>query len=1104
MVKWRRRPIALVALGFLILRILVLGALIVQVIFVIIVGETWRSIPFDYRCQNNALSCGLLSGIVVPLLTIALGSTIFISFRLFRVRKGYQRRAKSYSRYLVPTAGRMLERVQGRDELCSVIMDNLVDRQTRRAFVVVGGVGAGKTALLVQLTSMLAKANAIPVPVMLREVQSESGLDFRELANSTFSASVAGLLWRRGDSQRTWRQLAQDGMIVILADGLEEALIDNDERSNTIRLAIERANVQKLPLVITSRPHEPLRDMKATIIKLGPLSEEAAHSYMNDDGKPGRNAEQLDWIVETAEVTDKPLFLQITRELHRYGLLEHVSPAAGDLALQAGDAGRTQLRVHLLDIWTDALVEGYFPEGLPMSREDRRTAIECVAALACVSLKLDSKDIRFADFLGPPPQLVGNSGDSAARNTGTLPPEAGLRENIDSWVAEDIGAPGRRVKLLEFERKEPHRVITDLMVQRLDGLVPDIRVAAAWGDQLGLVEIHGNGVRFPDGILQAYLGSLMMSAALRDDKYCMEAAQKPGAEFLLSVVMYFCSHKAQQLAVARRQNERKRRQRATSWDDDVAFILALLRQSARVQVVDAKKLDVYAAALEIDSANGGLQHEEIAKEVCEHWPSTAMTYDRLLEEAKLGLVRRFGEAAHKIAKLAQSKAESENLRPHRGRSAAPVRLVPAYAQLYQIGIAERSYPIRLEVALEIGMGGDWAYDALRERFSEVRARLEEGPEATGELSDEEARQRRGEDTLCAWLAPLLAGSVSRCHETRASDRDGTDIALGDESPKSILSGWLRRPGKAPLPVSLEIALAQGFKYAANRQRQHPGARAEARAWLAEEATEMLKRSRFWFTHLTLLHALCLWAVRDYEEADPMRDRHGSQPEVTVRQWLAIAGSEATDGKQAARREIHPFVGEAARLVVLALKEKRPDKYVWIDESGVTSMVGSHAEGPLTARKHQLRIPASTGWSVLDPRAQRLVADVLLLLNLAERRDRPEDHDRRLGFTDRQDLPPCLTVDRSSLNPGRPVWAVGAAVPGSNCVDGCQFRLCPYPPWEPSYRMELSEPFCRNQQAMLIKSGHGAAPWQKMRARDLRKFWGLMADRSRGVGLDYWI
>jgi NACHT domain len=1171
--KWRRRRLALAAQAVSYLGTLLLAALIIQAFLVVVLGKVWTYAPLDERCQVNSVSCGILSGITVPLLSIAFASTTFLFFRLARLRKRYRRKARKNPRKLVPTAGSILERVVGRDELCYVIMDNLADLQTRQAFIIVGGVGAGKTAVLVQLTKLLADAKAIPVPIMLREAQSEAELDFRKMANNRFSADVATSL--EGESKRAWNQLRRDDRIVVLADGLEEALLDNDQRNNVIRLAIERANAQKLPLVIASRPHDPLRNMAAAIIELEPLSEEAALTYMQKDISPGRGAERLDWIVETAEVAEEPLYLQITRDLYKNGLLEQASPRPGAPALDTRDADRTSLRLQLLDAWANALEHGYFPEGLVMSQQDRLVALNVASALACIGLKQDSVDVKFADLLGPPPKNPTGSPDGAIGRAGT-PKQSGLHRNPGSTEVKNSRGQ-RKVELRPLTRKVPHPLLTGFMQEQLGGLKPDIQVAAAWGEQLGLVEMHGESVRFPHSLVEAYLGSRMMSAALRDDRYCREAAQKPGREFLIAVVMYFCSNRALEAAARCQKNEIKNGWPVTSWGEDVSFILDLLMESARVQEVAAKKLDIYAAALEIDSANGGRQHADIAREARKTWPPTTMTYDRALEEAKLGLVHRFGEAVRKVAKLTQLENHaaaaavpriaayvpadekiSEDARaiwppastiydrpyeearhgkrrfthavhmaakvtqPENQAVTAPVRHVPAFVELYQIGIKETSYPVRLAVALEIGAGGDQAFACLRGKFSQVQSRVDEPLEQRARLSDDQAQQRWREEVLCAWLAPLLAGSVSSQPGDQAKNISGTEAERGsqplpdkrgkdkkktgaDPSPESVLNGWMRRLGKDSarsgnvlLPISLEIALAQGFKYAANRQRYYPGAHPETRAWLADQAMEMLKRSRFWFTHLTLLHALCLWSLRDDESAERVPGGHGSQPEAIVRQWLTVAGSEATDGNRPAGGA-HPFVAAAGNLVVLALQEQRPEKYIWIDESGVTGIVGSHAEGVGTRRKHSLWIPPSTGWSVLDPRARRLVADVLVLLNLAERGDRPEDHDRRLGFTDRPNLPPCITEDRSFLNPAQPVGPGGSGPPGSNCRDDCPFRLCPYPPFGgPSYRVELSEPFCRNQASTSKGPGRAGAPWQQMRAAALRKSWGLMAERSRST------
>ena len=107
-------------------------------------------------------------------------------------------------------------------------------------------------------------------------------------------------------------------------------------------------------------------------------------------------------------------------------------------------------------------------------------------------------------------------------------------------------------------------------------------------------------------------------------------------------------------------------------------------------------------------------------------------------------------------------------------------------------------------------------------------------------------------TLCAWLTPLLVGSVDEC-----KDEARQELGL-----------WLDRVGRDQedggnyFHLSLEVALAQGFKYAANRRVRHPHALPATRDYMAEQAMEMLKKARFWFTQLTLIHALCLWEMPD--------------------------------------------------------------------------------------------------------------------------------------------------------------------------------------------------------------------------------------------------
>src|SRR4029450_502092 len=48
------------------------------------------------------------------------------------------------------------------------------------------------------------------------------------------------------------------------------------------------------------------------------------------------------------------------------------------------------------------------------------------------------------------------------------------------------------------------------------GVQLDIRLAATWGTQLGLVEVRGQAVRFPHSIMQAYLWSRLLDVAMTD------------------------------------------------------------------------------------------------------------------------------------------------------------------------------------------------------------------------------------------------------------------------------------------------------------------------------------------------------------------------------------------------------------------------------------------------------------------------------------------------------------------------------------------------------------------------------------------------------------
>jgi NACHT domain len=1060
-----------------------------------------RSFAMDNRCQQRALSCGILASFLVPVLTLALVSAFFLLGRLWYLRRRYLRTARSRPQDFVPTAGNVIGEVVGRDQLCRVMIADLRDLHTRRVHVVVGGIGTGKTALLVRLTKQLAHQRAVPVAVRLRDAQQN--LDFRELARTRFMSDLETGILSENEGEKVWRQLLKEGRIVVLADGLEEALSEDEaqtERDNLIRLAIRQANKQELPLIVASRPHAPLRGTEAALVELEPLSEEAALDYIQL-GDSSEDEQRIDWIVETAEVTETPLYMQIAHQLHRAGLLMYVSANRDGQQLDTRGVDRSTLRLRLLTAWKEALVNGHFPPGVALGREDRMAAIEYLSVLACIGLRQDSLQVKIEEFSN----LLKKDNQNHTLSPPDQPPII----------------------------RELHERITATRHSSFD-----VRLAATWGMQLQLVEAQKNAVRFPHSILQAYLGSRVIGHAMADEGFRNKALDEAGRELLIALVLY--SRAKADLASpggpARAGIDGGRS------PDEPANLCRLLCEAADKRS-DPKAVDLYATALEIDSLDRAPQHWAIAEEIMKKWPNLVARDPRTLEHAKLNLVRRFGEAGRIITERRRHK--KEELPP------------PAYSRLFEIGCYESSYAVRLAAAHEIGVGGDDALDELRaalgsgappqdqardagnrttraesgeRRQSETgRASHEPGPdtqvggkEKWQQEQQEDQTQRR--NVMRAWRARLLGerdqpGTGRASHESSHNSQEPEKEKNQEEEEtlrRNVMRAWLapllvesttdsdaqavarelleqrlasvyeqnRRPQGSRASLSSEIALAQGFKYAANRRRGDPHVREDARAYLVEQAKEMLDACNFWFTKITLLHALTLWHLTDGGDGHQDHERDPDY-KALVAHWCGMASNRRRD-----RRKVHPFVAEACRLSVRALETGLPERYIWIDESGVVSRVGSSPARAGARRKHNLWIPPSTGWTALNTRAQQLLADVLLLLNLAERGG-PHDRNQRLQRTNRTYLPPCLAEDRSPLDPSRPLGTAGDAAPGFNCTSGCEFRLCPYPSKGAQYhRQELNEAFCRRQQRLLTPWLFRArtAPWQEMSAGQLRRFW----------------
>ncbi len=1171
--RWRSRKtiIALQVLSYG--GVVLLMVWIARAIFVVITGGSdFTGLYLERRCEGTGISCGALTGFVLPWLSVALATALFLFRRLRKVPKSRRQDATTKPHKLVPTAGSNTGKVVGRDELCKVLIDNVHTGHDRRPQLIVGGVGTGKTAVIVRLVELLAGKGATPIAIRMRDVPRN--FSFRDLACSQFQRQISGGLLSSGEGDKIWRYLGKDDRIVVLADGLEEALPGDEDRDDHIRLAITQARKENLPLVIASRPHDSLRGMDASILELESLSEEAALQYLTShDGHV--DPRRVDWIVETAGVTEAPLYLRIAHDLNAERLLSHlITDDESVSTLNTRNMDRSALRRNLLDTWRSALISGRLRGELPLTTEQRTATMAYISALACVGLLNDQLEVKYENALwtankeerkkeraeaevragetaanevaaleptGAPQHSVARPGGASAAGYQPRQPDVQTTKATIPTPRASVGEAGSLThsRIDRFEIDALSSWLYDAVpgAERLRGDV-NTRLAAAWGTQLGLVEVRGEGVRFQHSVLQAYLGSRPLESLLKDPVLMNEAFRPPdhpGRELLIALVLLSRGRTAGSTTSGVPGSSHAADDVHGGTNED---LVQLLRDQADLRS-DSKALDILAAAMEIDALSPvavtpSRRVNDLAKKAADKWPTFGGSDLRTLEEAKLGFIYRFGEALKEVDQRIRTHPRRDEM------SGEQLLVEEAYQELFRIGFVEdSSYPVRHAVAQELGVGGATAFKALRRQFEKTLEDLSSGAwqshetwrksvlsawlapllyaptlnhPTEGGLRSEGTSEYTPEENLRAWIARVGRPELrsDRRREGRTGDSSVPPVdeeAPPEHPPQRAAEDW--RPPAPALPISIEVALAQGFKYAANRRAQHARAHGEVRTYLAEHAVELLRRSGFWFSQMTLVQALGLWALPDLSEGAEKRvpgpsTRGVRQSDVRarVRRWVEIAGDLRDEGReprdQGNAPSTHRFVVEVGELVIKALETGRPERFMWIDEHGITSKIGASAINRAELRKHALWIPPSIGWSALDRRAQQLVADVLLLLNLADRGDNARLREERLSRANRRDLPLCLASDRVPLDPNRKIGVAGGSQPGKNCPGDCEFDLCPYPPkGHVSYHAELTETFCRRQQTLLDHSPRRrTASWQEPPRPHLRKFWGEMAKRAR--------
>ncbi|WP_432838162.1 hypothetical protein [Dactylosporangium sp. CA-092794] len=1063
---------------------------------------------------------------VQPLLAVAAATTLFYSWRRRDIANHYRKKAINRPKELIKTAGSILDEVVGRDELCSTLIEELHD-ENRRVHIIQGGIGSGKTAVMVELTKQLARRDAIPINIRLSDAQGN--LDFSMLALKCFQQEVGTDSFSETESERAFRMLRRADRIVVLADGLEEALKDRAastegdhgrDRDNIIRLAIRRAEEERLPLVIATRPHDPLRAMNAAVVELEPLGEKPALDYLKRDAGP-QDYKQLARMISSAEVSSAPLYLNLTRRLYHNAhplWLELVGVSSGKHDPSAEQyADKAKLRLRILDAWRQAICDGYLYQDFALKQGQRETTLEVLSALACVGLLKDSPETRFSDLVGTETSDdKGNQSGAtgmAAYQCQLIRTLAGQIKQNDNISNNDLDRNARR------------------------SWMKRLREAAIMGSELGIVEARRDSMRFNHSQLQAYLGSrylpiLLEEAERGDTTYWSKAMGDPTTAFLIALVLASrrgVSESRDALPKAGKPDLDQRPLPKTI--DDRSLPLQLAGNADKLVRYDkSHALALYAAAFGVDSGKRfeSQDHAKLAASVAQIWKDvqdeTEDLLDRDLVDARTVLVTRMGDAARTIAarhvlpaaksswlgwmrwRVVSHKSPTTRATNQERRTEGTLRCEPGqtdkfYVSYYEIACCEKAFPQQIALAQQIGAGGDLAFAHLHQEFDRRWNRdhpqqfVASHPNGTPE---HEARER----VMCAWLAPLLYLSC----ESRQDDPSGQS---GDNGPEENLQRWIdglttvdpSHPERQP-NIQSEIALAQGFRYAANnrgepqtRERVRHDDFCRRRNALIELAESTLAHARFWYSHLILIQALALLNLPDNPSTASPRVGHAADPGAMVTYWLDLAGSLSPTSVPGHDKHPHPLVREAADLAALALTSREPQHFVWIDESGVVGQVGSSGTPYGGASELQQWIQPSVGWAALHPRAQLLVAEVLLILNLADRGEDPEQRDERMRRAARSDLPPCLTQSRQYLDVSRTIGSVNQPQPGNNCADNCPFRLCPYPAiGEKTYQAEVSEGLCR--QLAKHRPGRIGGRWQRWISRhELENFWTAMANRN---------
>jgi hypothetical protein len=350
-------------------------------------------------CGSHPFACNLSTEIIGTGIVAGIGALFFI-WKLRRIVRSFAEVVRDHPDSLLGVqkpsslAGR-----EGYHDLFTQLARDLLTEQASRVQtdlpsecapvqgkLITAGAGSGKTTALVYLAEFLARHQVVPIPISLRG-QAEP-VNLVELARQQFCSSVVTRTAFGDQGDRVLARLRARGQVVILADGLDEAMpgASRSQRELALTAAIRDALESRVAVIATWRSSDLGRELPLSRIELPKLEGFHAVEFLCGDADADT---PLAATILAAELSETPFYLTIAEPLVEAGVLED----------WRGDE-MYGLRVGLLDRYVDALCDGTvlpLAELLPDATRaggDRRVVIEGMSGLALGMLGRRSASVR--------------------------------------------------------------------------------------------------------------------------------------------------------------------------------------------------------------------------------------------------------------------------------------------------------------------------------------------------------------------------------------------------------------------------------------------------------------------------------------------------------------------------------------------------------------------------------------------------------------------------------------------------------------------------------------------------------------------------------------